>query len=566
MSDLHHHTDVLVVGAGPTGLAMACELLRRGVRVRVVERAAAISPTSRALGVQPRTLEVFGQMGCLDALVRAGTRLEGVNIYDGLRRLLRVRVRGLQSPYPYVLVAPQSETEHALADLLARLGGSVERGRELVSYQQDALGVTARVRAAGEAGGAEERVGARWLIGCDGAHSPVRKALGLPFEGSALPEEFVLADAELRWRHPHTEARVWLHHDGLLFALPLPGSRQWRLIANLPPDATGERPEATTELFRELLAERTGDADARLEHATWLSNFRIHRRMVPEYRVGRVFLVGDSAHIHSPVGGQGMNTGIQDAYNLGWKLVLVLRGKAPESLLDTYSEERLPIARDVLETTGRGTSAVVSRNPAVRWARDHVILPVLRLPGVQARIIRGVSELDINYRGSSLSRSPHAPSAGARGLRDRARRWLGATSTPRAGDRAPDGAFARHPSGETGALFQEFSRTGFTLLLFAGTGAGAIAAERLAAIAWRIEATYRGELTAHVVAATAPQGGRSQADGSVLLDPRGRLHLRYRARSPAMCLIRPDGYIGFRGGPQDTGLLLLYLSGLLATS
>ena len=246
--------------------------------------------------------------------------------------------------------------------------------------------------------------------------------------------------------------------------LPLPGDRRWRLVSDIAPAEGEEAPRASVELFQELMAERAKDAKTNISNPTWMSNFKISRRMVTGYRRERAFLMGDAAHIHSPVGGQGMNTGIQDAYNLGWKLALVIKGKAPDELLDTYEEERMPVAREVLKGTNVSTNLVVSRNPALRFVRDRTLSHVMGSGLVQETLLKRVSQLDVNYRKSSLSESYASPQTLLPGRRQdgfRLKDWLNLRGGPKAGDRAPQGRCLRYPSREETSLFQEFDGVEF---------------------------------------------------------------------------------------------------------
>ena len=542
-------TDVLIAGAGPTGLTLACELLRRGIRCRIIDQMHEPARTSRALGIQPRTLEAFADLGIVDEVLARGVRAAGARIYDRDTLLLHLRLDHLKAPYPYVLVVPQSGAEQILLGLLHRLGGVVERGRELVDFREEGNAVVATVREAGDESGPTEEVRAGWLVGCDGAHSRVRKTLGLTFEGSTYEEAFLLADVDLDWGRSRDETHGWLHRDGMFAALPLPQSRQWRLFADVSAGAGAEAPQATVDLFQRLLVERTGDTTTTISNPSWLSTFRINRRMVPEYRRGRVFLAGDAAHIHSPFGGQGMNTGIQDAYNLAWKLGLVIRGRTTGSLLDTYQEERLPVAREVLHDTHRNTNLLLARHALARLARDRVLVPLLRHGAMQARLVREASELYVHYRNSSLSRSRGGLLARRFALR----------GGPRAGDRAPDGPGRCYPSGAATTLHRELRGTAFTLLLFGGKSPSPARWRALSGIARQVEASIGREVNVEFVVGGHEKPATLDWEGRTLLDSGHELHRIYGADPGALYLVRPDGYIGFRGAVTGEKALLDYV-------
>lgn len=436
--------DVLVVGAGPTGLTVACELLRRGVTCRIVEKTAAPATTSRAIGLQARSLEVFAHMGIVEPVLAQGVSGITVNIYSGSRALFTLDYRSLDSrlltdeslPYPYGVLLPQNQTEQILLELLRRRGGRLERSREVLDLRQEGEQVIVTVKNLQD--GTSEHIQAGWLIGCDGAHSRIRKAVGLAFEGRTYPDEFLLADVDLDWQRSHEAVHVWVHPEGQFAAMPLPDNH-WRLIADLATAPAVPAPAASLELFERLLRERTGDTTTMISHPTWVSNFQIHRRLVTSYRKGRVFLAGDAAHVHSPFGGQGANTGIQDAFNLAWKLALVIGGKASETLLETYQEERRPVAQSVLAGTHVLTSVFYQKNPFMRLLRDGVVLPLLRRKAVQRRLLWQASELGIHYRRSTLSQTHRGNFI----KRQIAR--VGRRTVLYAGDRAPDGRGIRLP-------------------------------------------------------------------------------------------------------------------------
>jgi 2-polyprenyl-6-methoxyphenol hydroxylase-like FAD-dependent oxidoreductase len=562
-STAKHQTDVLVVGAGPTGLTLACELLRRGVSCRVIDKVASPATTSRALGLQPRTLELFDAMGIIDRVLATGGPVIDANLYRGDRLLLTLSAAGLRNlatPYPRLWITPQASVERPLIERLHELGGTVERFRELERFRQTDSSVIATVRH-GDADETEE-IHADWLVGCDGAHSRVRKAMGVPFEGGIYEERFLLADADVDWGRQRDRTHTWFPADGMFTVFPLPGSSQWRIFAVSEDEPV---PPLSLELFQRLFRERTGDVKTSLSDPTWMSNFTINRRMVDRYRIERVFLAGDAAHVHSPFGAQGMNTGIQDACNLAWKLALVVQGEASERLLDTYEEERLPVARRVLAQTDTNTRVLLSDNPIMRFVRERV----LTLDCVQAYAARRSSQLFVNYRSSSLSRShggtriakstgmaiPWARASGKAGLKDLLRFRGG----PRAGDRAPDGPSIRAASREKTSLFREFRGTGFSLLLFGGMARTETGYANLLEIARRVEGLPGNLVKTHLIvrADGAPEG--LDREGSVLLDGSGSLHELYGARAESLYLVRPDGYVGFRGQPAEAEPLIEYL-------
>ena len=560
--------DVLVVGAGPAGLTAAGELLQRGVRCRLIDKSDAPATTSRALGMHSRTLELLERVGMVDRMLARGVQIGAVTLYDRERVVARIQMGYLRDvPYPYALLIPQQSTEAVLLDWLGELGGAVERSTELVGLQQDADGVTATIVHVPT--GTRQEVRARYLIGCDGAHSAVRKALGLTFAGTTFDEEFLLGDVDLDWERNPNETHGWLAAEGLFAAMPLPHTGQWRLFAQVAAGADGAAPRASVEAFQQLMAERTGDTATTISHPTWLSNFRFHRRIVDAYRRGRGVVAGDAAHIHSPFGGQGMNTGMQDAINLAWKLALVLKGRAGEHLLDTYQEERMPIGRQVLADTSRTAQLLIASHPALRFFRDRVLVHLIGLEVVQLKFSREASELDINYRRSSLARSHDAPlregtlRADQHDERPSVRDRLDWRSGPHAGDRAPQSPVVRYPSGEKTTLFGVLGGTRFHLLLFDGRARTAAGYADLVSIARQVEARLGDEVTSHIVVAGRDKPLALDWQGSVLLDPDHEAHRTYGAGAQSLYLVRPDWYIGFRGQPAIAQPLMEYLSTFL---
>jgi 2-polyprenyl-6-methoxyphenol hydroxylase-like FAD-dependent oxidoreductase len=379
MSDHEPRLDALVVGAGPVGLMLASELRRHGASCRVVDRAPAPTDQSKAVILHARTIEHLDQLALQDAFIDRGTSLRGVSFFEGGRRLAQLRFDRVESHYPFVVDIPQSTTEQLLGDHLDALGGEVERRVELVGSEREADGVTAILQ---HDDGQLEQTRARYLCGCDGSHSAVRKLTGIDFTGSSYEEEWILADVKIESPpFARDEATIFVEPHHFLAVFPLPDDR-WRLIAVRKVAAPGEEPEpATREEFEALLAHHTKEP-VRLFDPAWISPFRIGHRHATHLRDGPVFLCGDAGHIHSQVSGQGMNTGLQDAVNLGWKLGLVSRGKARTELLDTYEVERLPVIKSMLFGTDVATRAVTI-GPAIG---QHVGRPARSpAPGLRAR-------------------------------------------------------------------------------------------------------------------------------------------------------------------------------------
>lgn len=537
--------DVLIVGAGPVGLALAGELSRRGVRCRIIDWGDGPTPVaqSRALGIHARTLEVLEGLGVTPPLVEQGRRIQAVNVWDHGRRLARFEpdFQHLATPYPFVLSLSQGETERRLADSLAEFGTEVQWNTRLMEMSQDSDGVSATVRGPD---GILRDVRAAYLAGCDGAHSTVRSRLDLRFEGHGYEDQFLLADVHLRSRLAPHEAHVLLTADGPVPAIPLPQQDHWRLI-----DTNGktgaEEPAAITGRFESLLHEAQLSAVS-IQGTTWASAFRIHRRATDRLRVGRCFLAGDAAHIHSPVGAQGMNTGIQDAHNLAWKLALVIAHAAPDSLLDSYEAERLPVARAVGRRTHWATRAVVLRNSVARAVRNQMLAWLLGRRSVQRRLARDLSGLGVNYRDSPIV------------AEDRCGVWGG----PRPGDRVPDVRLTM-PADGIRRLFDILHGTHHTLLCFDSPRPEV--ADTVGEFA-KVNVMIRqyGSGSIEIYRVTREHDGPEMAgEIPVLVDCQGHLHEKFHAEQPCLYLIRPDGYVGYRSRPPDTAKFQHYLECVL---
>jgi 2-polyprenyl-6-methoxyphenol hydroxylase-like FAD-dependent oxidoreductase len=516
--------DVLVVGAGPTGLTLAAALAANGIQPRVIDRGQDRVHESRALAIQPRTLEVLAGFGVTDRLVEAGNRAVRMRLHTG-RRDVSVPLFDLglaDSAYPYLLFVSQAETERILGEHLARVGVAVERGVEFVGAQAEADMTIATLR---HDGGCQESVTARYVVGCDGAHSAVRSAAGIAFEGSSYPQTFVLVDTEVDGI-TNDAAHVFLSERGMLFFFPLGSPASWRLLA-MRPAGDQTPPDAPVSLAEvQQLADAYTSGAVRLHDAIWMTNFRLHHRAAAHYRAGQIFLAGDAAHIHSPAGAQGMNTGIQDAVNLGWKLAHTLRG-ANEALLDTYETERAPVGRWVLRFTDRAFKAATATSLPIRFVRSRVvptIMPLVLQLGLGRRYgFRAISQLSISYRRSLLSvDGTAAPRHG-----------------PRAGDRLPD-APVRYGAATT-SLHSLISAPGWHLLR-CGTLAEPMS----------IDDDVADVLTTHNLG-TGGSGADYQLSDTALR------RLGLTATDHATYLVRPDGHVGYRSGSSDATELAAYL-------
>ncbi|WP_327280379.1 FAD-dependent monooxygenase [Streptomyces sp. NBC_01205] len=561
--------DVLVAGAGPVGLTAAAELRRRGIACRIVDRLPARLPYAKAVGIQPRTLEIWDRMGFVQAALEAAVHMRGQLTYaNGVEQPRLDMVLPPEVPYRFAAL-PQYETERIVEEFLVRFGTHIERETELVSFVQDADGVTCRLT--GPAG--EEEVRTRFLVGCDGAHSIVRKGLGLSFEGGAFPEEFMLADVEVDWDLPYGYAVRAMHHDAggavddVLVCIPLPGSGRYRVSMMVPPELSAAPPQGGDGVVHGLEGARVpelGHIQAVLDRLSpqpvtasamrWSSVFRISHRLVDRYGDGRVFVAGDAAHIHPPTGAQGMNTGIQDAWNLAWKLALALEGAAAPGLLASYDAERRPVGEEVVGRTVRQAGEGVQADP------EDVDELIMR----QAQLLVG-------YRGSPVVQGAE-PDGGA---------------GPGPGDRAPDcGGLAADIAAYPLRLYDLLRGREHVLLLFgpgpaldalaeAASAVRGVAAGRvgvcpiLAGPASDSESGTGTETRAAAGTGAGSEAGTEVGTGAglgraapvpVYRDARGEFARMYGVREPTAFVVRPDGYLGARLCPPTASGLAAHFS------
>jgi 2-polyprenyl-6-methoxyphenol hydroxylase-like FAD-dependent oxidoreductase len=395
---------VLIVGAGPTGLVLALWLTNLGVRVRIIDKTAEPGTTSRALAVQARTLELYRQVGLADAVVEAGVLVPGVNLWVRGARAAHVPLPRLGeglSPFPFVLTYPQDAHERLLIDRLDALRVKVERQTELVRFDQQADSVRAVLK---RPDGSEEICEAAYLAGCDGARSTVREALATGFPGGTYSGLFYVADVDAAGPAANGEIHVDFERADFLAVFPLKGTGRLRLVGPASWDPDREHRDLTFDDIRERVIQ---NLKLTVGQVNWFSTYHVHHRVATRFREGRAFLLGDAAHVHSPVGGQGMNTGIGDAVNLAWKLAAVLHGDADDSLLATYEPERIAFARRLVATTDRVFTLVTRQSAVARFVRTRlvprIVPPLFRLAAVRRFLFHTVSQIGVNYRHSALS-------------------------------------------------------------------------------------------------------------------------------------------------------------------
>ncbi len=501
------HSEVVIIGAGPTGLMLANQLARRGIKPMIIDRHSGPAQQTRAMAVHARTLEIYSKLGIADEALSRGARGTGANMWTNGRWTARVPLGDIGagvSPYPFVLALGQDENEHILGEHLTALGVHVQWRTELIALRQTPNHVELTLKLPD---GTRREIRANWTAGCDGSRSPVREMCGIGFPGAPYEHTFFVADTEATGPMRPSELNIYLWRDGFHLFFPMPGHDRWRVIGILPKEFRNHDDIS----FDALAPSIKHEAGTTLEFksCSWFSTYRIYHRAAERFRSERCFLLGDAAHVHSPMGGQGMNTGLQDAYNLAWKLALVINGEADAKLLDTYEQERMPVARRLLETTDRAFQLLVADNWFARLVRTRIIGRIaaraMTFERVRKLAFRTVSQTGIAYPNSSLSE--HLGGLPA--------------SAPNAGDRFPWLKLQFEADGEVGDLYQYLDDTKFTLLVF---GHVPVAAE--------VRDDHDGLLQVRIVPATPI----NDAELERAMVPRRSCYL-----------LRPDGHVALCG-------------------
>jgi 2-polyprenyl-6-methoxyphenol hydroxylase-like FAD-dependent oxidoreductase len=512
-------TDVLIVGAGPTGLMLANQLARRGIRVLIIDRHAGPAVQTRALGVQARTLEIYAQLGIVQRALELGKRGTGANLWAQGRKMARVPLGDAGravTPYPFILVLGQDDNERIMGDKLRELGVAVQWRTELVGLVQEPEKVVATLKLPD---GTSRTIDAAWVGGCDGAHSAVRELNGITFPGAPYEHVFFVADTEVTGSMVPDEVNIYLWREGFHLLFPMRGKDHWRIVGIVPEELRGSGDVTLADVMPSLRTE--AGANLAVKDCSWFSTYRIHHRSASRFSDRRCFLLGDAAHIHSPVGAQGMNTGLQDAYNLAWKLALVVQGRADTRLLESYEAERMPVAQRLLDTTDRAFKLVVSDSWLAGLLRTEILARIaafaMGLPSVQAIAFRLVSQTGIDYRGGPLSRSQGGMPRGA----------------PMAGDRFPWLHLKFDAGGAVEDSFQKLDDRHFNLVV-AGQPAPSAA-----------DLGQADLLRVHAIPA----------------DPGNTAELaRAGIPIPSFYLLRPDGHVGQCGARLDADMVRRYIA------
>lgn len=520
---------VLIVGAGPTGLVLAAELARRGVMPRIIDAGPREVRESRAVAVVARSLELLDDLGIAATAVEQGVPLRALNFYEGTTPLAELDVTAVDSPFPMDLCIAQWQTTGLLREKVADLGVEIEWDTRLASYQSDGAGVTAHIV---DRRGRTESCETGWLIGCDGSHSAVREGAGIGWDTDDLRRGFILGDFLADWHIARDRFHVWFAKSGLVAVFPMPGGF-WRALVSTPDDNPPRNPQLTD--FADSVAKRT-PLNSKLRELQWSSSFVATEGLAAQFRQGRILLAGDAAHSHSPVGGQGMNTGMQDAYNLGWKMALVASGRCDPALLDSYQAERRPVAVAVVNATSTATRVATGSGLVARRSRRHALRFFSQFNSLQEKFSNAIGDHLVNYRNSTL--------VSENWFNANVAPWSDADDTgPAAGEVVRDG-YVETRLGPV-ALRRVYRGDGHHLMLFA-----ADESDPDTLIGWQrqAEAAMAGHGQVHLITRchlpSAPTEG-------VFADVHGDAHNRYGVRRPSLYLIRPDKYVGHRNDTID---------------
>ena len=529
MQITERHTKVLIVGAGPSGLMMAAQLLRYGIQPLIIDNKEGPTSHSNALGVQARSLEIYRQLGVVEKVVANGKQAKGVIFTENGKQMASISLANAgvgQTPFPYILMYQQYKNERVLLDYLTQNTCAVHWATSLITLTQNA-GYSEVLLKNAEG---EYTVKCDWVIGADGAHSTVRKQLGIPFNGDTYPHYFYLADLEIA--APFLDGdyvQLYLAKNGICGFFPMPEKNRYRIIGSLPEGFENKVDTKLEDILPEI--DRVAGYPLKVIANEWFTTYKLHHRMAENFRVQNCFLIGDAAHIHSPVGAQGMNTGLQDGYNLAWKLAGVINGNLHETILNSYADERMPIARELLNTTDRVFNVVMSGNWFVVFFKKRVLPYILHYLGNSDKLkafgFKRVSQIGISYRDSKINLH------------------LSKAEKIRAGDRLPYLEIYDEKKQEETDLHAWCSKPGFTLIIL-----GKFDEMFLFNIAKWITNRYQGVLNFFYL---PPSGKNLDVFNAFETSP----------HQEKAIIVRPDMYIGYMNDLVSIALLDNYLKNVV---
>lgn len=526
--------DALVIGGGPVGLAMAGDLAYHGVKCRIIDKALQPTTLSKAVVVMPHMLEEFDLRGMADEFLARGQRMNSFSIFAEGKLVARTRYDRLRTRYNHLVCLPQTETEAILTSRARKLGVEVEWGVELVEFKDEKNGVWIQLK---HSDGRLEELVVPYLVGCDGAHSIVRHTLNVPFEGAQYSDCWMLGDVETAWDYPRDEGISYLDKEGYMAVFPMPGGRS-RIFCVFQLDT--EIPEEVKIETLESVADRWARCALKISNPKWLAKFHVHHRKVKYYSRGRVFMAGDAAHLHSPESGLGMNTGIQDAYNLAWKLALVCKGQAPESLLDTFDPERNLVGKEVVKYSDAIHTLSAQFSPVMEAVRNRTFQLFAEFTRLHFTTVEKTVQLGIHYPESAIVQS----------LAGRQHHILAVDESPNAGERARDSEVLDVSKRQWVRLYEIMRAPCSHLLLFSGMNPSRQAWDQMRAVAAVGERYAKVMKTIHIVGADNAR----ELDGThgvIYKDYPLRAHELYAAERPRLYFIRPDGYVGLKSDSLD---------------
>lgn len=523
--------DVLIVGAGPVGLFCANELSRQGLNCRLVDKKTTLSDKSKALALHIRTLDLIKDCGFLDEILLEGHQVDGIMFKSNGKELIHATFNALKVDRPYVIDLPQSKTEHILFQNLIKKGIQVEWETELTAVQQEHDFNLATLK---HSDGRDEEVKASWIIACDGSHSTLRKLVKAEFVGSSYKQTWWLADVRIDWALPENKILLYVSEKGPAACFPM-GDKRYRLVMTAPEKIMHQEP--TMENIEQTFKARCSD-NVLLSDPHWISQFGIDHKQIQNYRYGRIFFAGDSAHVHSPMGGQGMNTGLQDIYNLAWKLALVHKGLAKESLLDSYHKERHPIAAEVLKKTGIMTHMMMMSHSLLITIRNFILQTAMSFHSLKKYMLYDIAELSISYAKSPIVKI------------------LGKKTQFKVGEFLTNFTYVEIKNKETKELQDMTQGINHHLLLFAGLNNKNVF--YLAELAAAINKQLRGLIQTHIILPHSEIIPLTE-DIPLLVDENQKMHQHFKINQPTAVLIRPDKYIGLTQSPVNKEELLTYL-------